>query len=270
MFDALIASIFGIVQGLTEFLPISSSGHLIVLHKIFSLNIANELSFDVALHMATLLAVVSYFWSDIVLLFVSWLKSFNGKGSAESRLAWLIILSTIPAGLAGFWWEDFIENDFRAVGVVAAMLFLVAILIILVEKYSRRSGEINSLNPSKAVFIGLAQALALIPGTSRSGITIIAGMAAGLNRQAAIKFSFLMSVPIIFGAGLKKIPHLVENTMAGGEVFILIIAFIATYLSGFVAIKYLIKFTRNNSLNIFAYYRILLAVVLMIFFLYVG
>ncbi|MCK4554620.1 undecaprenyl-diphosphate phosphatase, partial [Candidatus Parcubacteria bacterium] len=198
--DYINAIIFGIIQGITEFLPISSSGHLVILHKFFNLPIKNELAFDVALHLATLLAVVWFFKNDIYNLLKSWFKSFTGHSDEFSKLSWLIILATIPAGLAGWYFEEMVEHTFRSINVVVVMLVIGGVLLLIVEKISRKTDDLKNLNWAKALIIGLAQAIALIPGTSRSGITIIAGLGAKLKRQAAIRFSFLMSVPIIFGA----------------------------------------------------------------------
>ena len=264
--DYLNAIIFGITQGITEFLPISSSGHLVILHKFFHLPLTNELVFDVILHFATLLAVIYFFRKDIKLLLISWFRSFRGERSEYGKLSWLILLSTIPAGLIGFYLDDLIETKFRSVLVVASMLIAVGFLFILVERISRKTDDMKNLNWQKTLIIGLTQAIALIPGTSRSGITIIAGMTTGLKREAALKFSFLMSIPIIVGAALKEIPKIFNTTINNNEIIIIVIAFLAAYISGFLAIKYFLRFAKNNSLNIFAYYRILLGVILIFYF----
>jgi len=267
MINYLNAIIFGIVQGITEFVPISSSGHLEILHHFIKLPIENDLAFDVVLHFATFLAVVWFFRKDICRLLQSWLKSFAGQADQFSRLSWLIILATVPAGLAGFYFDDFIESTLHSTEIVITMLIIVGILFIIIEKVSQKTQELKNLNWSKALLIGLAQALALIPGTSRSGITIIAGLAVGLKRQLAVRFSFLLSVPIILAASIKKVPQVVGTNLAIDELIILIIAFITSFVSGFFAIKFLLNFTREHSLNIFAYYRFILAAVIIIVFL---
>ena len=192
--DYLYAAIFGIIQGITEFLPISSSGHLVVLHELIALPIENELAFDVVLHLATLLAVVGFLRRDIFRLLASWVKSLRGRHDNLSRISWLIILATIPAGLAGWLFEDLIDSTLRSPLTVSVMLILVGIFFIVIERISKMSREWKDLNWRQALLIGLAQAAALIPGTSRSGITSVAGMGLGLKRPEAVKFSFLLSV----------------------------------------------------------------------------
>lgn len=266
MMDYINAVIFGIVQGLTEFLPVSSSGHLVILHKYVSLPINNELVFDVILHLSTILAVILFFRKDIVLLFNSWLKSFVGENDEQSKLAWYIILATIPAGIFGYFFDEYIEQKLRSIFVVIFMLIFVAIIFIIIEKLSPKNKSLKDINIKNALFIGFAQALALIPGTSRSGITIITGLGAGLKRREAIRFSFLLSIPVILGAFITKIPQVIAVDLGGEESIILLLSFTASFVSGILAIKYFLHFSKNFSLNIFAYYRILLAIVLLLFF----
>lgn len=256
--DYINAIIFGIAQGLTEFLPVSSSGHLIILRQFLNIPIQNELSFDVILHFATLLAVSWYFRKDI-------LDLARASEPAKAKLRWLIILATIPAALAGFFLEEAIEYIFRDISVVIAMLAIIGVLFIVAEKISKKEKEIESLNWTKALTVGLAQALALVPGTSRSGITIIAGMFLGLKREEAIRFSFLLSIPIIAGASLAKAPQIMTTSLSSIELNILAISFLASLFSGFFTIKYFLKFAQNHSLVAFAYYRFALAVLLGIF-----
>jgi undecaprenyl-diphosphatase len=259
--------IYGVVQGITEFLPISSSGHLVILHKIFPLNFINEISFDIFLHLASLSAVVYFFRKDIGRIFKGWIKSFSGEKNNDARLAWLIIIATIPAALAGYFLEDFIENKLRSILVVVFMLVFVALLFILFEKKGKFKKNAQELSWLNAFYIGLAQALALIPGTSRSGITIIAGLGLGLKRQEAIRFSFLMSIPIIFGAFLSKISEISNNFNFQNNFLLLILAFFSTFLTAFFVIKYFLRFAEKHTLISFAYYRIILAIILL-FYLY--
>ncbi len=278
--DYFNAIIFGIIQGITEFLPVSSSGHLVVLHKFISLPVKSELAFDVTLHFATLLAVVWFFRADIIKLFAGLVysvkkifkKDYNYPSETDSfygKLSWLLILATIPAALAGVLLENLIENALRSPAVVALMLIAVGVLFIIFEKISKKTDKLNNLTWKNALIIGLAQVFALIPGTSRSGITIIAGLGAGLKREAAVRFSFLLSIPIIFGASIIKIPQIFntrggESFIAGNEMAILAIAFIASFITGLLAIKYFLRFARSHSLNVFAYYRFALAVLIII------
>ena len=264
--DYIYSAIFGIIQGITEFLPISSSGHLVILHKFITLPIRNELAFDVVLHLATLLAVLWFFRQEVKQLLKSWIRSFSGYNDQFSKISWLIILGTMPAALAGWLFDDFIEVVFRSPLIVAVMLALIGILFIVFEKISRFTKDLEKLTWRQVLLIGLAQAVALIPGTSRSGITIIAGLGAGLKRDAAVRFSFLLSIPVIAGAAIKKIPPAFNLNQSGEELAILIIAFIFSYLSGYLSIKYFLQFAKRHSLNIFAVYRFILAAVILFCF----
>lgn len=255
--------IYGIVQGITEFLPISSSGHLVILHKTLPLDFINEISFDVFLHLASLSAVVYFFRKDIWRIFKGWIGSFSGEKNNEARLAWLIIIATIPAALAGYFLEDLIENKLRSLNVVILMLVLLALLFIFFEKKSFSQKKFKNISIKDSLIIGLAQVLALIPGTSRSGITIIAGMGRGLKREEAIRFSFLISIPIIFGAFLFKASAIFNNFNFQNDFLLLILAFLSTFFSAFLAIKYLLRFSEKHTLIPFAYYRIILALVLL-------
>ncbi|MBT4277641.1 undecaprenyl-diphosphate phosphatase [Candidatus Falkowbacteria bacterium] len=251
--DYFNAIIFGVVQGITEFVPISSSGHLVILHRIIDLPIQNELAFDVILHFASLLAVILFFKKEILGLI------------NNTKFLLLILLSTIPAGLIGFFLKDFIESSLRSPLVIAFTLFFGGVLFLIFEKIGKKTYNTDKLNWKNVLVVGFAQALALVPGTSRSGITITAGLGIGLKRETAVRFSFLMSIPIILGASLVKIPELEFNSLQKQEIYILLIAFAFSFLSAFLAIKYFIKFTKNHSLNIFAMYRFILAFIILIF-----
>ncbi len=265
--EFIYAVIFGIVQGITEFLPISSSGHLVILHNFITLPIKNELVFDIVLHSATLLAVLWFFKQEVWQLLKSWFKSFYGQKDPYSKISWLIILGTIPAALTGWFFDEIIESVLRSPIVVVIMLIVVGFLFIILEKYSRQKNELENLNWFKVLIIGVLQAVALIPGTSRSGITIIAGLGVGLKREVAVRFSFLLSIPIIAGAVIKKVPLIFRTDLIGSEWVILFLAFMAALISGFLSIKYFLQFAKRRSLNIFAIYRFLLAILIIIFLL---
>jgi undecaprenyl-diphosphatase len=261
--DYFISIIFGLVQGATEFLPVSSSGHLVILHSLLPLPLSDALAFDIALHLATLLAVVWVLRSDIARIAVGWFNSFFGE-RAEGRIGWLLIFATIPAGVLGYFFEKTVEEVFRNPLSVAFMLFVVGLLFIYTEAKARQEQNINDINFSGAGFIGLAQALALIPGTSRSGITIIAGMTLGLKRSEAMRFSFLLSIPIILGASLKNFP-VFFNSLDSNNIPLVILAFISAFISAFIAVKFLLKFASSVKLNIFAYYRFILALIIVVY-----
>lgn len=257
------AIIFGFVQGVTEFLPVSSSGHLLVLHRLLPLPINDEVAFDVTLHLATFVAVLWFFRKDVASLAWRWLRSFKYLPGSLTDLSWLIIFATIPAGLAGLLWEDTIETTLRSPFLVAFMLVLVGILFIVVERVGKQTQELSQLTLRQAVVIGLAQAIALIPGTSRSGITTISGMGLNLKRTAAIRFSFLLSLPIIAGAAMKKVPYLFQADLQANDWTIVALAFVSAVLFGWLAIAGLLRFTQNHSLRAFAYYRFALAFVIL-------
>ena len=261
LIDYIKSITYGVVQGITEFLPVSSSGHLVLLHRLLPFNINDELVFDIFLHLATIIAVIVYFRKDIYQLIKSWIISLSGKSDKYSDLAWLIILATIPAGIVGYFFDGFIENNFRSMAVVVFMLIAIAILFFVSEKFSLKKKDVYDLNWITALIIGISQVLAFIPGTSRSGITIIAGLAVGLKRRSAASFSFLLSVPIILGANLKKIPSLSEINILSNDFLLLLIAFFSALIVGFFVIKYFLKYLEKRSLNIFAWYRIVLGVI---------
>jgi len=264
--DYLYSIIFGAVQGITEFLPISSSGHLVLLHYIFNFETANELSFDVALHAGSLIALVAYFWKDIVsyiIAFFSSLKKWNYATDENQRIVWLIIIATIPAGLIGYFFENLIEEKLRGVLIVAIMLILVGILFFIFEKFSRQNQALNQATAGKALIIGFSQALALIPGVSRSGISILAGMGTGLKRVDSARFAFLMSIPIFLGAVLKKALDLPGLNLGGHDAFILLLGLFSSLIVSFLAIKFLIGFLEKHSLNGFGVYRIVVGIVVL-------
>lgn len=260
--DYFYAIIFGVVQGATEFIPISSSAHLVLLHKIINLPINNELAFDVSLHFASFLAVIIFFKKDIFQL----CKSFFKRD--KNRLPYLIILATIPAAFAGYFFENLIKENFRELDIIFITLILGGCLFLIAEKIGKRLYNIEKLNWKSSLAIGFAQALAIIPGVSRSGITITAGMFFNLKRETAVRFSFLLSAPIILGASITQIPQLDINNLPKQDIYILLIAFIFSFLSSFFAIKFFISFVKKYSLKIFAYYRFILAIIILLFLIY--
>jgi undecaprenyl-diphosphatase len=264
--DYLIAIIYGAVQGLGEFLPVSSSGHLVLLHEFLPVPFANELAFDVTLHLGTLVAVLWFFRADIINLIKSWFGSFRNLPAGFSDLSWLVLVATIPAAILGKMIGDQIETSFGAPAAVAFMLASVGILFIVAEKYAQQKHDLSEIKLPKALMIGLAQAIALFPGTSRSGITIIAALGLGIKREAAVRFSFLLSIPIIAGAALLKVPEIFKADLTLDDRLFLGVAFLSAVISGFWAIGYMLKFVKTSDLKPFAYYRILLAIVILFLF----
>lgn len=257
--DYLVAIIYGFVQGIGEFLPISSSGHLVLLHEFLPVPFDNELAFDVSLHLGTLVAVLWFFRKDIINLIQSWFASFKKFPDGWNDLSWLVLLATIPAAVVGKLIGDQIERSFGTPMYVAFMLTSVGLLFIVAEKYAKQTIDLAGVRPRNALMIGLAQVLALFPGTSRSGITIITGLALGLKREAAVRFSFLLSIPIIAGAAILKVPELFEAQLAASERLFFAIAFLSAVVSGFWAISFMLKFIKTQDLKPFAYYRFVLA-----------
>lgn len=262
-----LAIIAGAVQGVTEFLPISSSAHLLFFHEFLNFNLPDNLTFDVALHLGTLLAIVVFFWTDIIKLAKGFFRSlvkFDFKNDFDQRLAWLIIIGSIPAIIAGYFGNDLIDLYFHegrgAIIVSAIMLLVVALLMLAIEKIAKQTKVLEQLTVKNSLWCGVAQAIALIPGTSRSGITIIAGLSQKLNREAAARFSFLLSLPVVAGAAAKKI---IDSFGGAIDWPLMLCGLLSSLVVGYLSLKFLLKYLSNHSLNIFAYYRIALAIALL-------
>jgi undecaprenyl-diphosphatase len=243
--------ILGIVQGLTEFFPVSSTAHLVLLPWFFKWGgDLNTLTFAVALHAGTLAALIFCFWRD-------WIEMLMHK----RRLFYLIIAASVPAGIAGFLFNDYIEQTLRSPLIISLALVAVGVFMFFSEKIIKRRNNDN-LNLSDAIVIGFAQALALIPGVSRSGITISAGLFRGIDRSSSARFSFLLSTPVIGGAVLLH-GWKMMNGPAHYDLNLFLIGFAASAIAGFGAIKFLMSFLKKYSLNLFVYYRFLLAAVIL-------
>jgi undecaprenyl-diphosphatase len=267
------ALVLGVVQGFTEFLPVSSTAHLVLVPWALKWDspLLNSLDFDVALHLGTLVAVLGYFIKDWILLARSFFSSLTKLSRRQfltqwERLAWLVVVATIPGAVLGVMFEKYIETTFRSPLLIAGTLVIVAILMLLAERSTvGRGREMERMSLPAAVMIGFAQASALVPGVSRSGATITAGLWAGYRREAAARFSFLLSTPIIAGASLMKLGHLIKGVQAGnGPVIAAGVA--ASAVSGFLAIAFLINYLKRHKLDLFAYYRIALAAAILVLY----
>jgi undecaprenyl-diphosphatase len=264
--DTLLqALVMGVVQGLTEFLPVSSSGHLIVVPFLLGWDDAfiNSLAFSVMLHIGTLAALLVYFradWFRLIPAGLATLRDRSFAGDPDRRLAWLLVAATIPAAIAGLVLEDLIATAFREIGLVAVMLVAGGVILWLADRRGARSRGVHDVTLPIALGIGAAQALALVPGISRSGISISAGRLAGLDRPAAARFSFLMATPITAGAALFEVRRLVAGE-TGIDVSVgpLVVGMIAAFISGALAISVLLRFLQSRSLEVFVWYRIMLA-----------
>ena len=264
----LEAIVLGVVQGATEFIPVSSSGHLVILHALFGEG-SYDLSLDALLQLATALAVLVYFRKEIFRLVFSFFRLLARREveAGESRLLGALFLGTIPAVVLGLLLEDKMETVFRSVNLVALMLLAGSLLMFLAEKSQGPTLTTNqgrTLNSRKGFLIGLFQALALIPGVSRSGATISGGLFMGLSREEATRFSFLLSFPIIAGSGLKKLFELNSAGVLEGFGMPLAISLIVSFLVGLWAIDFLLKYLKNHTLNLFVAYRIALAVTILL------
>jgi len=264
-FSYIQAAVLGLVQGLTEFIPISSSGHLVIVRDLLHIPDQGSL-FDAILHIATLLAILIYFRSDWLLLIQSWSKNKNkSKGSAQyKKLSILILLATIPGLIVGYSLHGWVEHSLRSTTIVAILMIVLGILFIVGEKLLYPKSELHQLNWGKALSIGSAQALALLPGFSRSGATILVAMYTGIKRELAAKFSFLLAAPIIAAAGTYSLFAAISEGLTYDWVFA-VIAFVFSFISGFLAIKFLLNFLKKYSLNIFAYYLIIVGAALLVF-----
>ena len=266
--DTLVqAIVIGIVQGLTEFLPISSSAHLILVPRLLGWNDAFILSpaFVVMLHLGTLVALLVYFWRDLIryaFAAVAVVRDRRVGLDPDRRMAVLLAASVIPAALIGLVLEDFVDTFFREqLLVVCALLVVGAVILFLAERLSKRAREMPEMRVGDALVIGLAQALALFPGISRSGVTISAGLLLGLKREAAARFAFLMGTPIIFGAGVWKSRELIDGSVGAFDPAVLVAGMVASALAGLVAIWGLLAFLRRYSTDVFGLYRVIAAVV---------
>jgi undecaprenyl-diphosphatase len=269
----LQALVMGVVQGLTEFLPVSSSGHLIIVPFLFGWDDAflNSLEFSVMLHLGTLVALLVYFRADWLRLVPAGLAAVRDRSfhdDEDRRLAWLLIASTIPAALIGLLFGDVIESTFRSVGLVAVTLVVGGLIILFADRFGAKSRGVEDVTFPIAVGIGAAQALALIPGISRSGISISAARMVGMDRESAARFAFLMATPITAGAGLFEARKLLSGeTGLQFDALPLIVGMIAALVSGLIAIRFMLSYLRSQSLDVFVWYRFVLAAIVLIVWL---
>ena len=260
--DIIHIIVLALIQGVTEFLPISSSGHLLLPHGILGWP-EQGLAFDVAVHVGTLSAVVIYFRQDILQITTAWLRSFGGGQSADSRLAWYIALATIPAGLAGLFFDGFIEAHLRTTLVIALTTILFGLLLGWADRSAEsKTKTLAEMTLLMALVIGCAQALALLPGTSRSGITITAALLCGLSRDSAARFSFLLAIPVILlSGGYKAVQLLGLPSVNWWDLFL---GAVLSAVSAFVCIHYFLKFINHIGMMPFVVYRLLLGGFLLI------
>jgi undecaprenyl-diphosphatase len=272
------AIILGIIQGLTEFIPISSTAHLTIAGHLMGLIDPDSpekwTAFIAIIQLGTLVAVLYYFRTDIYQIPRAFLAENLSKRrtykeqSYESRMGWLIIIGTIPIVIVGLLLKDFIEGSFtKELNVIAGSLIGLAVILALAEKLSKRTKDMQAITMKDSIIIGIAQCVALIPGSSRSGTTITAGLFMGLNRETAARFSFLLSIPAILASGLLSVYQAMAY-IDGSDAVNLIVATIFSGLSGYYAIDFLINFLKKHSTFVFIYYRIALGIIIYVSLMY--
>ena len=269
----LQALVIGILQGLTEFLPVSSSAHLIVVPEFLGWKdpFLNSAAFDVMLHAGTLAALLIYFWRDLVRLLAAWIGSIRERrvgADPDRRLAWLILVTMIPGALLGVALESFFDTFFREhIILVAVFLVLGAAILWLAEQLAFLQRGLDNVNFRDAIVLGVAQAFALFPGFSRSGMTIAAGLYTGLTREAAARFSFLMGTPIIAGAAAWKARELLQSGLPSADVPALGVGMLGAAVAGLLAIAFLLDYLRRRTTAPFIAERLVLAALVVVFVL---
>lgn len=254
--------VLGIVQGVGEFLPISSSAHLVLVPYLFGWE-ESGLAFDVALHFGTLLAVLAIFFKDWWNLFMGAVRKITKKeDSTENKMFWYLVIATIPGALVGFILDDVIENVFRKqIWLIALALAVMGVLIYVGDKWAskhyKKETSFDKITLKQAFIVGCSQALAVIPGFSRSGTTILTGRLMGISKEAVTKFTFLLSVPIIFGATILKVGDLTFSI----EV---VVGVLTSFVVGVLSIKFLLSYIKKHDFSVFAFYRVILALIVFV------
>ncbi|MCL5959617.1 MAG: undecaprenyl-diphosphatase UppP [Chloroflexi bacterium] len=258
--DILQALVLGIVQGLTEFAPVSSSAHLVLVPWLFGWN-QPSLAFDTTLHLGTLVAVVAVFWRDLLELIAAWLRSFTSAGRSDPKatMAWAVLIGTIPAAVIGYLLKSVFEELFSLPLLVGVFLLVTAIAMLGSEFVANRINARQSIGILGGLLVGIAQVFAIAPGISRSGATMSAGRALGLSREEAARFSFLLSIPIILGAGASQIREMTHSSVQLGGLPVAV-GFVAAAVSGYLCINLLLSFLRRRSLRVFSAYCVIIGV----------
>lgn len=259
--DLLAAAVLGVVQGLTEFLPVSSSGHLILARAFFGWDAGRfGLAFDVACHVGTLLAVAAYFRRDVIDMLAAAPSALDRRTGGPARLVRLVVVGTVPIVVVALVWGDWLES-LRSPAVVGAALVVGAVGLLAAERVGAKTREAASITYAEAVLIGCAQAAALVPGISRSGATLTLAMLAGLQRESAARFVFLLSLPAVMAAAARETLVLAEVGIAGMPISLFLVGLTVSGVVGYLTIKYFLRYLAHHSLAVFAYYRLALAAV---------
>ena len=264
------ALVLGALQGLTEFIPISSSAHLLIVRWLFGWE-SKGVAFDAVLHLGTLLALLLFFWRewrDMVKAYFATTRIGGGRVAEKvlapqpsSIMLWPVIFACIPAGLTGMLFEDTVNEKFRNQPILTGTtLIVLGLVLFLADRLGRKNRSMHSVRTRDWLIVGLAQALAFIPGVSRSGITITAGLFCGLDREASARFSFLIGAPIIFGAGVYELAKVASHGLSEAQVIPLVIGFVSATVVGYLCVKFLIEYLRKRSTDLFVGYRVVLGV----------
>ncbi|MCM3510477.1 undecaprenyl-diphosphate phosphatase [Rothia sp. P100] len=264
----LQAIILGLVQGLTEFLPISSSGHIRIVGQFLPHNEDPGAAFTAITQLGTETAVLVFFWKDIMRIIKNWFGSLTGKvdkKDPDARMGWFIIIGSLPIGILGVLLEDYIDTSFRSLWITATMLIVFAIILGVADRIGKEQRELKELTVKHGILFGFAQALALIPGVSRSGGTITAGLLMGYTREAAARYSFLLAIPAVFASGLYKLVGSIGDGFTGYYGFgSTMLATAVGFVVAYFIIGWFLKFVSNNSYSLFVWYRIALGLALYI------
>ena len=264
------AIVLGITQGVTEFAPVSSSGHLIIVPWLFDWPILSNpdlnKTFDVALHIGTLVGALVYFRHDVARYLVAWFRSIGSRRieSTDQRLAWALVIGTVPAVIAGVALESFVEDELGQPWLIAIMLAVFGVVLYAVDRVMSARRHLDGLGVRDGLWMGIAQALALQPGVSRSGVTMTAGRLLTFDRETAARFSFLLSLPVIAGAGLYKGVRLIGDGLPPGMAGPFVAGMIASAISGFLVIAFLLRYLRRHDFALFMLFRIAVAVLIVV------
>jgi undecaprenyl-diphosphatase len=260
--NAFEAIVLGLVQGLTEFLPISSSGHLRIVPAFFGWDDPGA-AFTAVIQLGTMAAVLLYFRRDLWRIALAWLRSLRdreARGDLDARMGWYIILGTIPIGILGLAFKDPIETKFRSLELIGTTLIVFGLVMLAAEALSRRDRALREITRRDGLLIGCAQALALVPGVSRSGATISAGLLLNFDRAAAARYSFLLSVPAVVLSGLFELRHAGEGNLPIGDT---VLATVIAFVSGYASIAFLLRYLARHTIAVFVAYRLVLGVLVL-------
>ncbi|WP_313814598.1 undecaprenyl-diphosphate phosphatase [Glutamicibacter sp.] len=260
------AAFLGLIQGLTEFLPISSSAHLRIVGELLPNAQDPGAAFTAITQLGTETAVIVFFWRDIVRIIGAWFKALMGKvphSDPDAKMGWMIILGSIPIGVLGLLLEDYIDTNFRSLWIVATMLVVFGLILAIADQYGKQTRKLEDLTVKHGILYGFAQALALVPGVSRSGGTITAGLLMGYTREAAARYSFLLAIPAVFLSGLYKL----AKSFSEPGVYTLAqtgLATVVAFIVGFLMVGWFLKYVSTHSYRFFVWYRIILGFILFI------